>query len=290
MTDSLGGGRVGPSPPTLWSDLPTIERHLDRADGLFLALDFDGTLAPIQADPDAVEVPEATRTTLDRLMNRQRIELAIVTGRQVADVRNRLGFATLNYAGNHGLRLVHNDTVTIHQEAVASVDAIDETCERLSMRLADWDGCFVENNVLSATIHYRQASEGVGPVVREMIEEIIDELGYTEALTVTDGKRIYELRPPVDWDKGRAVEWLRERIVPDGQRWQTVYVGDDVTDEAAFRTVGNDGLSIVVGRPTRSTAARYRLANTGDVRSFLSWLADSGADLLDQDKQHVETE
>jgi trehalose 6-phosphate phosphatase len=275
-------------PPTVWSDLPAIEDRLARADGLVVLLDFDGTLAPIVADPGDAAVPAATRATVERLSAHPRVAAAVVTGREVADVRDRLDLPGLGYAGNHGLRIVHDGEEIVHPEARASADAIDEVAGTVADRLADREGAFVEHKGLTATVHYRQAPDGVEPAVRETVDDALADAGRADEVAVDDGKQIFELRPPVDWDKGRAVEWLRERLTPDGGRWLAVYVGDDTTDEDAFRAVADDDLSVAVGREAVETAARYRVGDPEDVRTLLSWLARSGLDRLAGGKSVVE--
>lgn len=278
----------GPTPPTVWSDLSAIENRLARVDGLVLLLDFDGTLAPIVEDPEDATVPAETRATVERLRDHPLVAVAIVTGRQVADVRQRLDLEGLSYAGNHGLRIVHDGEEVVHPEAREGAVAIDEVAETLSDRLADHDGAFVEEKGLTATVHYRQAPAGAGPVVRGALEGALADADREDEVVVEDGKQIFELRPPVDWNKGRAVEWLVERLLPDCELWLPLYIGDDTTDEDAFQALADDGLTVKVGRPPLETVAQFRVADSEDARSFLSWLADSGLDRLMGEKSDVE--
>jgi len=98
------------------------------------------------------------------------------------------------------------------------------------------------------------------------------------ALRVTQGRRVVEIRPPVDWDKGHAIAWFFEYALDRKRPAQTrlIYLGDDRTDEDAFQAVNRlGGISVFVGRPTRRTAATYRLKDPHDVCVWLASLNDA---------------
>ena len=276
------------------ADAGPAER-IRSAEGLLVLLDFDGTLADVQPRPEQAHIRPASRAALTYLAGRPRTDVAVVSGRGLDDVRERVGLDGIAYAGNHGLEIETPGRGFVHPEAERAAETIESVCASLRDRLADVEGAIVEHKELSATVHYRQVAPGdvedVSRTVREVVEEHDggraggsgrasgdgpDAVGQPggDALRVEDGKQILELKPDVEWDKGRAVEWLRDVLVPEGERWHPIYVGDDVTDEDAFRALDGVGTSVRVGSPEDETAADYLVDDPGAVTALLDWLGE----------------
>ncbi|SNZ12263.1 trehalose 6-phosphate phosphatase [Natronoarchaeum philippinense] len=263
-------------PATLRS---TFERRLDRADGLLFLADFDGTLAPIVEDPTTATPLDGVPESLRALRDTDRIAVGLVSGRALADLRERAGVSGVHYAGNHGLELQApaaegedaDPEIEIHPDAAAAADAVGEVAGDVASRIDGIDGAAVEDKGVTATVHYRGVDESAVPNVQRAVEAAVADADAD--LRITSGKKIFEIRPAVDWDKGAAVEWLRDRLVPDDERWLTVYVGDDVTDEDAFAAL-DDGVGIAVGRT--ETAAEHALSDPEAVRALVGWLAGTG--------------
>jgi alpha,alpha-trehalase len=109
------------------------------------------------------------------------------------------------------------------------------------------------------------------------VERAVDEaLAGRSGLVKTGGKKVFELRPAVEWDKGRAVVWLLEALDLDGPDVTPLYVGDDVTDEDAFRALHERGIGILVTELPRASAARYSLQDPREVRELLDRVAALG--------------
>jgi len=266
----------GPAPFDEQRD--ALAEHLQAADGLLVLLDFDGTLAPIADRPDAVALPDATGDVLADLRDARGVRVGVVSGRGLADLRDLVDVEGVAYAGNHGLELrvdgetrypVGSDFRATIERVVADVDA----------RLADVDGAFVEDKGVTASVHYRLAPDEAVPAVERAVRTAAAD---ADDVRVTTGKAVLELRPDVDWDKGRATRWLYDRLVPDGESWSVTYVGDDRTDEDAFRALPDAGFGVAVGRDAE-TAADYHVPDTDAVREALRWLADRGVDRLAAD-------
>lgn len=259
-------------PPPLEVHLDHLAARLGAADGLLLVLDFDGTLAPIVPDPADAAVLPATGTALADLRDVERVTVAVVSGRALSDLRERVDAAA--YAGNHGLELASGGRVRLADAAAAAGEDLAAACDAVERRVAGVDGAVIERKGLTATVHYRQADEADVPAVERAVHEVA---GEYDSLRVTDGKAVRELRPDVDWDKGDAVEWLRETCVPPGADWTTVYVGDDRTDEDAFRAL-DEGLCVAVG--DGAAGADYRVDDPEGLAVLLSWLATYGQSFL----------
>ncbi|WP_458207044.1 trehalose-phosphatase [Haladaptatus sp. NG-SE-30] len=255
-----------------------VNRLLD-ADGLLAMFDFDGSLAPIEDHPDDVTLPPATRTVLKDLRDSRDVQVGIVSGRGLTDLRSRVDIDGIAYAGNHGLELHAGDEQQIHPAAENARDDIDDLCDDLESCLAPVDGAFVEDKGVSASIHYRLVNDDRVPAVEQVVKEAVRDV---PDVRVTSGKQVLELRPDVDWHKGRAIRWLYDHHVPDEETWLPLYVGDDRTDEDAFDVLPDTGLAVKVGR-TPPTVAGYRVADPTAVRAVAEWLSEYGVEFLQVD-------
>lgn len=230
-------------------------------------LDFDGTLADIVADPSNAKLVDGAATALRRLA--AQCPVAVVSGRDLADVRDRVGVAGIWYAGSHGFDLMAPDgTRHVHDAAPGAEETLTAAADELRCRLRGVTGVLVEHKRFAVAVHHRNvAAEDVDGVVAA-----VHEVGRTAGLRVTYGRRVAELRPDVDWDKGTALRWILDHltlpVLP-------IYLGDDLTDEDAFDAVESDGLGIVVRHDEtgdRHTAARFAVDGPREVRDFLDRL------------------
>ena len=171
----------------------------------------------------------------------------------------------LIYAGNHGLDIVCGPLRLIEPTAAVSQPALDAMAETMSNRLAAIPGILVEHKGLTLSVHYRMVEDGLHEEVRRLIHAVLASTDHPFVLTT--GKRVFEIRPRTYWNKGTAMNWIKEQIAPDAR---ILYVGDDRTDEDAFR-VCPDGVSIRVG-PSPDTVASYFLDTQADVHALLEWL------------------
>jgi trehalose 6-phosphate phosphatase len=233
-----------------------------------LFLDFDGTLSPIVEDPDAAVLPEPTREALERLTSGGTV--AVVSGRDLEDLRGRAGVPGVALVGSHGFEILVPDGRRIERpEAAALLPELDVADRELRERLDGRPGVHVERKRFAIAAHYRQAPDS-GPEVEGAIREVAAE---HPGLAVSGGKKVVELRPALDWHKGAAVRWLLESLAAPGA--VPVYIGDDLTDEDAFRELRGRGLSIVVlGETERDTDAEYSLDSPEEVRAFLVRLGE----------------
>ncbi|MFB6179035.1 MAG: trehalose-phosphatase [Halorientalis sp.] len=237
--------------------------------GALLCLDFDGTLAPIADDPSEPTITPANERAIRYLSLHPRATVAIISGRALSDVRARVGVPNVVYAGNHGLELYDGNRVSTHPDALRSLPAMQRACELLRWQLAPISGVRIENKRLSLTVHYRQAPRAVVPVIETAVRRLMEtpEPTTRAPFRLVSGKQSFELRPAVDWDKGDAVTQL-EHGVPDG--WTTIYIGDDTTDEDAFRALDAHDFDVFVG--PAETTARYRIPEQSAVHTVLEWI------------------
>ncbi|MDW7710378.1 MAG: trehalose-phosphatase [Deferrisomatales bacterium] len=265
--------RVDPERPGPMGDLPSALGQaaaiVGEADEIAAFLDYDGTLTPIVEDPAAAVLDDRTREVVRRLAGL--CTVAVVSGRDLPDVRRLVGLDDLIYAGSHGFDL-HGPGDRRLENSVGDpfLPALDEAEGRVRDELEGVAGVRVERKKYAIAVHFRGADPGREPEVEEAVDRV---LGEQPKLRKGTGKKIFELRPDVDWDKGRAVGWLLERLGLDRPGVVPLYLGDDVTDEDAFRALRGRGVGIVVRDGPRSTWARYGLEDPGEVRRFLEELA-----------------
>jgi trehalose 6-phosphate phosphatase len=252
--------------------LAALRTARDRAGLMLVGLDFDGTLAPIVRRPDDAALPAATEPLLRALAARSDTHVALVSGRSLHDLRRRVGIDGVYYAGNHGLEIEGPGVARVHPDAEAAVARLGRMARLLEQRLGDRPGVIVEDKGLTLSVHYRMVDDdGDAARVRADVHAVC---AGARGLRLTEGKKVVEVRPDVDWHKGRALRFLRETLVPPGSGAPTLFIGDDRTDEDAFREVGDDGCAIVVGdSPPADTAATAALASVAAVADFLAGLA-----------------
>lgn len=234
--------------------------------GLALFLDYDGTLTPIVERPEDALLADETRAVLRRLA--QRHAVAIVSGRDLEDVRQRVGIEGLHYAGSHGFDIAGPRGSHAHEAARAAAPQLAAAAADVERATARLPGVQLERKRFTLAVHYRRAHEADVPAVREAVARA---QARHPALRVTSGKKVFELRPDVHWDKGRAVLWLIETL--GLQDALPVYIGDDVTDEDAFRALAGRGVGIAVHDAPQTTAAQYTLRDPDEVRALLAGLA-----------------
>lgn len=236
-----------------------------------LFLDFDGTLAPIVARPDLAQLPKEARDCLTSLLSKPRFRLNIISGRSLVELERLVAIEGIVMAGNHGLEIKGPGINFIHQEARRLKGKLEEFRQRLEEKTCPIEGALVEDKGLTVSLHYRMVPEHK---LHEVFQALQLALAQEPALIVRQGKKVLEVRPRTDWDKGRAVLWILESL--HGSQWEKdclpIYLGDDLTDEDAFRVLKSKGISIFVGGDAELTSADYYLPGPSQVMQFLSWL------------------
>ncbi len=256
------------------SQLPDALTALDglaaRRPAVFF--DFDGTLSDIVNDPDAA-IPVAGATeALAQLA--ARCPVAVLSGRDLADVAKRVGVQGIWYAGSHGFELTAPDG-THHQndDAAAAVPVLERAAGELRERLGSIPGVVVEHKRFGVAVHYRNAGrDRVGEVAAA-----VRAAGRRDGLRVTTGREVIELRPDLDWDKGKTLRWVLDHLTEaESGPLTPVYLGDDITDEDAFDAVRAGGVPILVRHNDdgdRATAAQFALDSPARASEFTARLA-----------------
>jgi len=232
--------------------------HAEAGKRLLLFLDYDGTLVPIRKIPHKAVLTPSRKSILARLS--EKAFVCIVTGRSAADIRGLVPLDNIGFIGNHGLELVLGRRSWTHPQAKARRDALKALLSRIEKRTVRFPRIQVENKGVTGSIHLRRTDPALYPIVRKIVAESVAK--SRRAFLLTEGKKVFEIRPNVDWNKGRGVLKMSRWISDGGSRM--MFIGDDRTDEDVFRALARDAVTIHVGRG-RDSAARHRLADVDTV-------------------------
>ncbi|MFA5114796.1 MAG: trehalose-phosphatase [Candidatus Omnitrophota bacterium] len=242
---------------------------------LFIFLDFDGTLAPIVERPEAASLPAETKELLRELSAEPRFKLAFISGRSLADIKEKIGLQNVIYSGNHGLEI---EGPRIKFEPLVSAGyktLIRSIKSELAKGSAAIKGALLEDKGLSLSLHYRLVAPRQLSALRRIFRDAILPHRLKGKIMVNRGKKVFEVRPAMEWDKGKIVLWLlaRESFAAKDGGIVPVYAGDDLTDEDAFRALKRKGLTILVGN-SRPSAAGYYVRDHSEMRRFLKMLLE----------------
>lgn len=255
------------SPENLPHALSHFQRIRDRVGNkrLLLILDYDGTLSPIVPDPKKATVSAEIKTLLEELSTVTPV--AVISGRDRLDVEEKVGLRTLIYAGSHGLDMAGPEGLEIPQKVSAEVLlALKEAADNLNRKLAHVKGSLVESKKYAIAVHFRNVADEEIAVVKKAV---LEELKLHKSLKKGTGKKILELKPAIDWHKGRAIDWLFEALEMTKENAIPLFVGDDITDEDGFESISEYGIGVLVGTHGEKTAASFSLEDTGEVGIFL---------------------
>jgi len=256
--------RSPPSALERWDDL--AERLAGRRPAVFL--DFDGTLSPIVERPEDAGILPAARRAVERLA--EVAPVVVVSGRDRADVAERVGLPDLVYAGSHGFDIAGPGVR--HEVGGDIPPLIERVSAGLAEELAEVPGAQVEPKRYTVAVHYRRVAEDDRGRVEVAIRPA---LAAHPELERAEGKKVAELRPRIEWDKGRALLHLLDALGLDGPDVVPVYVGDDVTDEDAFRALADrpgGGIGVRVADEPAETAAEWTLGGPDEVPELLDRL------------------
>ncbi|MFC1644288.1 trehalose-phosphatase [Candidatus Omnitrophota bacterium] len=242
-----------------------------RGKHLYLFLDFDGTLAAIRRHPEKAKISAATVRVLEKLLSQRKTSIAIVSGRKLQDIRKRVGVKGIVYVGNHGLEVAGGGLRYTLPEALKAQETIKKISRKLKAEYRFFKGIVVEDKTLTLSVHFRMLQKNRIKEAEQIFRRVTGRYRTGGKVVVTKGKKIWEVRPPVNWNKGKAVlRLLGEKNKIASGKVTPIYIGDDKTDEDAFRLLKGKGYSVKVatnkGEPS---LAGYYLKSTSEVRDFL---------------------
>lgn len=236
-------------------------------------LDYDGTLTPIIDQPERAYLNEVMRKTVSTLAGL--CPVAIVSGRDRLDVEKFVQLHSIFYAGSHGFDIVGPGGRSMRQQGKEFVSLLREAEAQARLELEGVHGALVESKAFAFAIHCRLVPQ----TEQARLEQVVGDLSARHpGLKVKGGKKVYEFLPQLDWDKGKAVDWLLETLDLNDPGVLPFYLGDDLTDEDGFEVLRDRGVGILVAEAPPETGplktkASYQLRDVGEVKFFLDRMA-----------------
>ncbi|XP_075153943.1 uncharacterized protein LOC142227349 isoform X3 [Haematobia irritans] len=241
---------------------------------LAILLDYDGTLAPIADNPNKTVMPISTEVILNKLAKHPNVFMAIISGRGIKDVQNRVGISGIMYAGNHGIEIESANGSRHDYQLPAEVQ---ENYTKLVKELkanVEKNQAWVEDKRVSLTYHYRDTPLDIKESQKQVAIKIIESYGFR----ANQAHEAIEAKPPVNWNKGEAALFILKQQF--GDNWaddvKVVFAGDDTTDEDAMRLLQGIGKSFRISTdPEIQTFADFRLSRQDLVCDLLKWLSSA---------------
>ncbi len=250
--------------PLALEHIPEIFKRKGDKPFLFF-FDFDGTLSPIVDQPDQAALPEETHQLLQTLAETYKV--ALVSGRERKDLESKVNLQNLYYAGSHGFDITGpNDMRHQYPEADRIIPELEKISEEFEQMFKDEKSVKVEKKTFAVALHYRGAEK---EVIEKVENKVSERLRQVSTLKWDKGKSIIEIKPKVDWHKGKAVLWLMNQLGLNENTCLPVYLGDDTTDEDAFRELKDIGITIMVEDHEQKTYAQYALRDQKQVAEFI---------------------
>ena len=261
----------------LFQSWASFSSGIRAASHILLLSDYDGTLTPIVSRPVEAVLSSEVRDELNQISERPNFSVGIVSGRSLSEIKMMVGLNGIYYAGNHGLEIEGPGINFVSPSARAAQSRMKDLSVQLSARFGSIEGVIIEDKGLSLSVHYRLVKEGEEKTIGDIFRQITTPWLNEGKIRVTSGKKVWEVRPPIDWHKGKAVETISQKIKKSLKIEQplTLYLGDDTTDEDAFKVLHYPkGWSVFVGPENPSSNADFFLNSTSEVSTFLSRLLE----------------
>ncbi len=251
----------------LFKSLPELNKKLFTAKGCLVILDFDGTLSPLAKTPSLAYLPKTNKEILKKIS--RLAHTAIISGRGLSDIKQKIGIKGLIYAGNHGFEWqIGNERGKIKLPATI-LKAMALANKRLDNLRKKYQGALLENKGLTLSLHYRLVSSNLTKQLLKEARETLALFQKQRLLATNEDKKTLEIRPRLRWNKGYWVKFLRQKL---GKQLLPIYIGDSATDEDAFKIL-KSGITIKVGKE-RGGKAKYRCHDSKQVNLFLNWLSN----------------
>ncbi|MCB2180285.1 trehalose-phosphatase [bacterium] len=260
-----------------WKENTALWLRLASHEKFAIISDFDGTLSPIVNDPESARPDPKVVPLLAALQNQ--IELVgVLSGRMAEDVADRVGVPGVVTIGNHGFERFQGGRIVIPDQAKPYRKALQKTAEKIRKHMLP--GMQLEDKGITISVHYRQAENE--EAVREKFLPQLQKWADKYELDLFQGRKVFELRPPVDVDKGTAFV----QIIEDFKVQAAVYLGDDTTDATVFiaaKKLREMGLCEAYGIGVHSPNTPEEILQNEDysaegvegVAAFLSMVVDS---------------
>lgn len=258
--------------PFFTQDLPSA--LIDRSDiydkvsnkQVAFFFDYDGTLTPIVKHPQDAFLSNEMKEAVQQLT--YHFPVAVVSGRDLKDIQQLIGIDNIYYAGSHGYHIEGpGDMYMENEKASALLPLLDEIEKQLKNDLEKKiKGATIDRKKFAIAVHYRNVEDTNVERLKKQVKDIVKN---NRKLKLGTGKKILEIKPAIEWHKGKAIYWLLDKLNMKIDNTFPVYIGDDITDEDAFREIIDDGVGILVAEHDQPTVASYTLKDNNEVKLFI---------------------
>ncbi|TVL98876.1 MAG: trehalose-phosphatase [Candidatus Brocadia sp. WS118] len=259
----------------LFDHIQPIEELLQECKKLILLTDYDGTLVPIREHPDLAVLSEDVQLLLAEISSNKTIFLGIVTGRSLRQIKKLVNIQKILYAASHGMELEGPGLRVTSPEAKKARCNLWKLYMQLFQSLGHIEGIYLEDKGLTVSMHYRLVKNtGDLKFIEKTFTRITNPYIKRKLLSLSTGKMVYEVRPPVKWNKATTIQWLLTNYFPStfGEDALLMYLGDDKADIEVFHALKGKELTIFVGNPSDTAAADYFVHSPEEVKVFLELL------------------
>lgn len=260
-----------------WDHLDEVSPILKSNKIKLLLLDFDGTLSPIVSTPKKAIVPQRTKELLHILSNKDNYYLGVISGRNLVDLKNKINLSNIIYAGNHGIKgeiYQKKFLYPVTKEVLVVLNAIKKDLKQLADQ---YSGILIEDKKPGISFHFRLLEGNQLTLLKSLFNKIMLPYLKQGLISIVSGKKVFDIRPKVNWHKGYFVKMLIDHISKTtNSKPLTIYIGDDKTDEDVFLYLPRNitrNITIKIGK--NKSGAKYYLKNQGEVVKFLEWLNSS---------------
>lgn len=245
--------------------LTPIDERLFAKKNFTFFLDYDGTLTPIVEHPDSAKLSPQMKEVIKTLS--QKFIVTIVSGRKKEEIEKLINNVNhIIYAGNHGMDIKGDKLEMTHPYAQKLSPLMNKLSFELKNKLIEIDNVLIENKKFSVAVHWRQVEKKQVPKLRNIIENLIRN---NPSLRIMEGKKVFEIMPNINWHKGEAIRWIMHKLNIDWRDTTVIYIGDDTTDEDAFRLIRTRGVGILVSSKPKESAADFWVSSPQKVKKLL---------------------
>ena len=249
--------------------LSEIQKQIKRAGGVILLLDFDGVLSAIAPTPDEAFISEENTKLLRKCA--ARFPTAIITGRELVDIKKKINIKSLFYVASHGLEWEEDGKYHVKSIPKETIEAINLAKEKIKPLINRYPGMIFEDKPFVFAAHYRIMNPLLVVRFKREVKKILEPILKKNKLRLDHNLKTFELRPEIGWDKGDSALFAEKHFNKKaGKNFMPIYIGDSLTDEDAFHALKN-GITIRV-RKSKKSAAKWYLRNPKEVSLFLKWL------------------
>jgi len=244
-----------------------LKKKIDKAHFVLFFLDYDGTLCPIRKTPAKAIPAKKIRELLKKLSLKKWAKVYIVSGRTLGNIKQLINLRSVSYVGNHGFELDDPRLVFINKKAENSRRGIAEIYKKLKKTISIKEA-IIENKFYTLSIHYRLVKKKLVEKLKKQFYNIAAPYKRCGKISITHGKKVLEVRPNLVWNKGSMVKWILKRL--GLKNALIIYIGDDKTDEDAFRALRQKkAITALVSKKHKQTAAKFCLNTPSEVFVFL---------------------